>query len=349
MTQLQSYTSAGNAVTFSGILGGAGGFATTGSGTIALSGPNTYAGGTNIVSGTLQTGATNTLPSGTTVTFGGASSNGTLDLNGNSQQVAGLAVASGANAPSQIITNSGSADATLTYNGATSIFGGAIQDGPTNKIALSVAGGTLTIDTAAINSYTGQTTVSAASLLVNGSNTGGGSYNIGPSGILGGNGSIVTGTGASGLTVASGGKLAPGQTAAGQTVGNLHITGDTTINGTLAINQGGGLFSTLNVSGTLAIAPGASLQFVSSDNFDGLNAPAYVLASYVSLSGSFGSSVSNLPPGYTLDYGFNGNEIALVNSSSVPEPGSIGLGGIGAAGLLLAPPPGPCLRRTPLN
>ena len=52
------------------------------------------------------------------VTLGGAGTSGVFDLGGFNQQVSGLAVAAGATPANQTITNNGSSDATLTFNGS---------------------------------------------------------------------------------------------------------------------------------------------------------------------------------------------------------------------------------------
>ncbi|MFM1904277.1 MAG: hypothetical protein RLZZ440_2177 [Planctomycetota bacterium] len=53
--------------------------------------------------------------------------------------------------------------------------------------------------------------------------------------------------------------------------------------------------------------------------FATLDDPAYIIASYTSLTGPAFNTVNNLPSGYTLDYNYlSGNQIALV----VPEPGT---------------------------
>ncbi len=59
---------------------------------------------------------------------------------------------------------------------------------------------------------------------------------------------------------------------------------------------------------------------------------AYVIATYGSLVGTF-NSVSGLPSGYTVDYNFNNaNQIAV---DLVPEPGTIGMVGLGVMALML--------------
>ena len=65
-----------------------------------------------------------------------------------------------------------------------------------------------------------------------------------------------------------------------------------------------------------------------------LDDAAYIISSYTSLTGSMFGSISNLPSGYTIDYAFAGNQIALVSEAAVPEPTTIGLLSIAGLGLL---------------
>ena len=62
---------------------------------------------------------------------------------------------------------------------------------------------------------------------------------------------------------------------------------------------------------------------------------AYVIVSYISLTGTTFATASNLPAGYAIDYGYNGGtQIAVVQT--VPEPSALAmlLGGFGVMGLL---------------
>ena len=61
----------------------------------------------------------------------------------------------------------------------------------------------------------------------------------------------------------------------------------------------------------------------------GLSGIAYIFATYGTLTGSQFASVVDLPAGYTLDYAYGGNNIALV-----PEPTAALLGALGLLGLL---------------
>jgi len=64
-----------------------------------------------------------------------------------------------------------------------------------------------------------------------------------------------------------------------------------------------------------------------------LDDSVYVIAEYTSLTGTAFATVNNLPNGYSINYSYsNGTKIAL---TSVPEPSSFALMGLGAAGLAL--------------
>ena len=118
-----------------------------------LTGANAYTGATTVVAGTLEAGAAGAFSatSATTVDAGA-----TLDLGGHNETVSAL---SGGGA----VANSGSGAATLTNQGASSIFSGVIQDGTsTTALTENAAGATLTL--AGANTYTGATTVQAGAL-----------------------------------------------------------------------------------------------------------------------------------------------------------------------------------------
>lgn len=122
---------------------------------------HTYNGPTEIREGKISIGRANHLPTGTVLTLGDASDHsGVLELNGFSQQVAGLATvgAGAANA----ITNSSATTATLTVNnGADGVFDGAI----TGPVTLTKSGsGALTLTKA--NTLTGTTTFNAGTLTI---------------------------------------------------------------------------------------------------------------------------------------------------------------------------------------
>jgi RHS repeat-associated protein len=155
------------ASTISSTIVGTGSLVKSGAGTLIVSASNTFSGSTTIQEGTLQLGANNSLPTGGAITFGTSTTNGSLELNGFNQQVAGLAVAAGATAGSQVIGNSSTiADSTLTYyaTSGTSTFGGTIQDritgAGTHTTAVTIARGTLSFT--GDNTYSGGTAVNTS-------------------------------------------------------------------------------------------------------------------------------------------------------------------------------------------
>lgn len=139
-------------------------------GIIEFSGANTYLGNTSIVVGTLEMGATNTLPATTTVVFGNNSSQGyaTLDLDGYNQTIAGIAFTTGDNIPTIVTASSA---ATLTINDSSALsFGNATTGLLTGALALTKAGsGTLTLQNAPSDTYTGPTTLLGGTLALDAS------------------------------------------------------------------------------------------------------------------------------------------------------------------------------------
>jgi fibronectin-binding autotransporter adhesin len=163
-----------NSATISGQITGPGQLEIAGSSTLILTNAaDNWAGGTAIYNGTLQLQkAMSSNPLGN-VTFGsntgyvGAATptSGTLDLDGTSQTVSGLAVAAGSN---NVITDSSTSAGTLNFAGGTnpaSSFSGAITG---SALSLNVSSGSLTLDGA--NTYTGATTITGGTTLQIGNN-----------------------------------------------------------------------------------------------------------------------------------------------------------------------------------
>jgi autotransporter-associated beta strand protein len=126
-------------------------------GTVVLSNTTSSYAGMQVISGTAKVGATNAIPVAVAPILGSGGVTGTLDLGGFNQTLAGVTQSVAANAGS-IITNSGGSDSTLTTTG-TSTYVGVITNGPTNKVALNVASGALTLG-GVNNTFTGNITVS---------------------------------------------------------------------------------------------------------------------------------------------------------------------------------------------
>jgi autotransporter-associated beta strand protein len=150
---------------FGGTITGATNLAVSG-GTLTLTAANSYTGGTSIKNGRLVVSVPSALPALTVLTLGDTGTNGTLDLAGTTQTVAGLAVAGSALVANQVIGNSGAAPAVLNFagNNTPSTFGGTIQDGLDGggTTALTVSSGTLTLTGS--NIYSGGTSVTGGLL-----------------------------------------------------------------------------------------------------------------------------------------------------------------------------------------
>jgi fibronectin-binding autotransporter adhesin len=220
-------------------------------GTIVLSGPNTYTGGTTLSAGTLMVGNASALGTGGLTINGG-----TLDLNSNALTVTGLTGSTG------IITNSTGAAATLTTQQVVSTaFAGVFQNG-SGTVGLTKTGpGMLTL--LGNNTSTGATTITSGTLQIgNGGtvgsvafasfdNTGSLLFNRSDAISYGG---VITGTGS--LTQLGQGILTLS--------GNSTYTGDTVLAaGTLSLGNAGALGN----SGGIDFA-GGILQFSSNNTND---------------------------------------------------------------------------------
>ncbi len=243
--------------------------------TVTFTGSNTYTGLTDIRGGTFQLGnggATGSLSTSSTIVTTG----GRLAINRNN------AVAQGTDFSGSAITG-------------TAAF---IQAGS----------GTTTLNAA--NTYSGGTTVSAGTLLVNnttGSGVGSGAVTVASGGTLGGSGSI-----SGSVTVNSGGTLSPGNSPGLLTVGSLVLdSGSTTLMQLSTITTRGTTYDAVDV--TSALTYGGAL------NID-LTGPAtigtYNLFDFASYSGTF-SAINFLNVGATGTFDYATGELSL---TAVPEP-----------------------------
>ncbi|HLQ69495.1 MAG TPA: autotransporter-associated beta strand repeat-containing protein [Gemmatimonadales bacterium] len=231
-------------LTYGGIIAGPGSLTKTGTGTLLLSGVNTYTGATAVNAGTLRLGTTNAIGSASAVTVAAGA---TFDLAGFSDVIGSLAGAGTvtSTAPGTVALTSGG-------NNSSTAFTGVIQNG-SGTVGLTKTGtGTLTLS--GTNTYSGTTTVSTGTLLVNGTQaTSPVSVN---GGTLGGAGTVGAIT-----TTAAGGSVSPGQVGPGiLSSGNVNwSTGAPSfvvqLNGTTA----GTGYDQLNVTGTVNLS-GATLS-----------------------------------------------------------------------------------------
>ncbi len=192
----------------------------SGAGTMRISAQN-YLPGLKVSDGKLISNHANALGTARVlanlVTVDGT---GTLDLNGFSNSIGGLA---GATATTAIITNGSSTPSVLTVgsSNASTSYSGKLNDG-TGTVGLTKTGsGTLTL--AGGGTLSGATTVSTGTLSVTGSQT--------ASAVTVASGATLGGTGTVGTTmISTGGILAPGVAGAGKlATGNLTFSGTSTI------------------------------------------------------------------------------------------------------------------------
>lgn len=191
-----------------------------GAGTMRISAQN-FLPGLRVSAGKLISNHANALGTARTlanlVTVDGT---GTLDLNGFSNSIGGLA---GATAATAVITNGNSTASVLSVgsSNASTSYSGVINDGTGTVGLTKIGSGTLTL--VGGGNFSGATTVSAGTLSVTGSQTGS-AVTVASAATLGGTGTVGT------TTVSSGGILAPGVSGAGKlTTGNLTFSGTGTI------------------------------------------------------------------------------------------------------------------------
>jgi autotransporter-associated beta strand protein len=322
-------------VTYSGNIGESGGsFGITkaGSGTLKLSGINTYSGGTTLSAGLLQLNSSSALGSTSgTLTVNG----GILDLNGQNISVGNFTGAGGTiwnNGP-----NAGSSTVTLTIgngNNGGGTYAGIIKDNngaaPLAKVALTKTG-TGTITLSGTNTYTGVTTVNAGKLFINGDQTAAtGTTTVNNSGsVLGGTGTI-----GSAVTLASSGAiLEAGTGSTGQTL---------TIKGALTQSTTGSILElALGASGahsTLALTAAGTSSFYLTQHFNfielGTTTGAYdnIITGVTGPVVTTGWMIDN--PGWTGAFTYDAlNQSIDLNLVAVPEPSTWFAAGLAFAGL----------------
>ncbi|MBL8891988.1 MAG: autotransporter-associated beta strand repeat-containing protein [Planctomycetaceae bacterium] len=313
----------GQGAIFSGKVTGSGGIVKEGTGTMTLSNnTNDYSGATTINNGNLAI-SQKALANSSSVTLAnsawlllGENSAGTHDINNLSGSTNTIIRSD--------FSLSGTAVArTLrinqTVNGE---FAGSILHNASRPISIEKTGnGTLTLSgSGANNNYTGSTTVSAGTLLVNGThNAANVAYTVKTGATLGGNGTI--GTSGANVTIESGGTLA-----AGNSIGALTINGNLTVGGAFQweVQSGTSNADLVDVLGNVDLT-GSTLSIVQLGTFQ-VGQSYTVLAYDGTLTGTFSGFNTSL---WTIDYaagsaGLNGGVgISFVTLTAVPEPSAL--------------------------
>jgi len=222
--------------TFTGVISGPGGIIKSGVNFARLQNANTYTGDTTMSDGELRLKHVNAIQNSTLDMGVAGSQFVTFDLSGNNiYNLGGLKgtnnLAIGGNTISV-----GANNKTTTYYGVISGAGGAFT---------KVGTGILTVNT---NTYSGATTVSAGTLLINGwLSTTTSTVTVSANGTLGGTGTIQRA-----VSVQSGGTLRGGIPGA---VGTLTIVSNVTMaaNTQVACDLANGAMSTINILGSLTL------------------------------------------------------------------------------------------------
>ncbi|MEI6515714.1 MAG: autotransporter-associated beta strand repeat-containing protein, partial [bacterium] len=288
-----------------------------GAGTLILSGANAYSGGTTLTGGIL-----NIANNDTNLGTANSSTSGTLTFNGGTLQFGSSSAITIAMRP--VVLNAGIlgyVDTSLSSGTISSIISGT---GSLTK----VGAGTLVLAGSSPNTYSGVTTVSGGSLLVNGNNTGTGAFTVNSTAILGGNGTI-----AGSVTVNGGAALTPGNSSGSGTLtvgGSLTLANNSTLN--FAFSNSGTVSSFIN-AGALTLNNGGTISVDLTYNNGTVTEGTYKLIKRTSLNGSGTLSLTSIngstpSPAYVYEFQPSGDGWEqLVISPSTANSTWIGTGG----------------------
>ena len=298
--------------TFSGAISGAGSVAMVGTGTLTLTGSNSYAGGTNLVRGVLALGGPDAIGSSGTISFGG----GTLQLPSNNATDYSTRFSNAISQVYKIDTNGGDATiaASLSSDGGTfeKLGGGTLTLSAANTYSggTTVSGGTLEVAstgsiTHSIADLVVGTTVGNGTLLVNGGSVSvrnatlgrddgsAGTLTVDNGGAFTSSGTLLVGSGdsASGTFTVAGGTVttAAATIGAGNGIGTAMVSGGSWTNsGNLAVGNGTMTISsgTVTVGGTLSESSPTSIALLGGELRIGTGGAGGVLQANLNLHGS---------------------------------------------------------------
>lgn len=340
-----------------GVLGGTNGLNKQGSGTLTITGANTYVGQTTINEGTLQAGGANVLPSGTAVVLSNTAG-AILDLNNFANTIGSLS--GGGSNGGNIALGSGTLavgnTVSTTYSGSISGIGGLIKKG-TGTLILSgnntyeggttINNGILSVSSDSnLGSTAGELTFDGGALEITSSFTssrntalvGTGTVSVAPSsllnmtGILSGGG-VLTKEGLGSLNL-SGTNIYSGQTKINE--GTLELSGSGTlgIEKNLLINGGSFAIATGTGTKTVNVLNGGGSEINLNDNVLEVGSGNY--SGIISGQGSLkkiGIGALRLSGNNT----FNGGLLLEQGILSISSDSNLGMGSVALNGGTLSP------------
>ncbi|TRW91231.1 DUF4347 domain-containing protein [Candidatus Methylobacter oryzae] len=319
----------GTNTAFSGVISGTGALTKVGTGTLTLSGNNTYSGATTVSAGglTLNKGTgTGALAEANALTV---SSGATLTLSA-SETIGSLAGAGSVALGANTLTAGGDNTST-TFSGAIAGTGALTKQGT----------GTLTLS--GTNTYTGGTAVSAGTLAATGTLNGSGAGTVTVS-----SGATLAGTGTvnSEIFVDDGATLSPGVAGTNSGVGKLTVNGDLRVNGTLVTDIKGAATAgtdydqvavtggvTLNggpLTVNLTYTPALNDTYVLIDN-DSTDAITGAPGTFNNLAE--GGRTGSLQASYKTTVNGTGNDFTLTMNNTSPVINNLGSDSVAWAGV----------------
>jgi len=309
---------AGYNLTLAGSLSGPGNLVKIGPGTLILGAANTFGGWTTVGAGMLNLSHSAALQGSTLVTpTGGASIVFDKSVAGHAFSFGGLSGAEGI-VLSDNATTPNPVTLSVGYNNSTTMYSGTISG---NGALVKIGTGTLTLT--AGSTYNGPTTVNAGSLLVNSPGSLTSPVTVQSNATLGGNGRVGA------VTVNAGGHVAPGASASTLTLtGNLTLASGAKLDFELA---GPAASDSIAMSSSTLILGGQQFSDFAFTPLPGFGPGTYTLIDAAAITGSLGATRDGTVGGLPATLATSGSDLVL---TVVPEPSTLVLLGMGAAGVL---------------